>query len=242
MSRPNTTLSHGGRPSQTPRRTRTGSPGRVPGRRRKALTLTATGIGLSIMLSGCSAQWASMSPSLAVKKSTAQTVSSTATATPSATPSSTSTATTADPFAGGELADGSVEHSQQAGDAELVVRYWIDGTSDDVHLSAELKGADRKHTVKVTQFAATLVAADGTQTALADDQGEFVLTPPYSYGSVLALPTTTATTATTAATIQVRFDLLLETAPGSGSFYRQTVLDTVELSSGDTSASEGASQ
>lgn len=64
-----------------------------------------------------------------------------------------------------------------------------------------------------------------------------MLTPPYSYTSALALPKT----AESASTLSIRFDLLLETAPGSGAFYRQTVLDTVALHAADAS-DKGASE
>jgi hypothetical protein len=92
--------------------------------------------------------------------------------------------------------------------------------------------------VKVTRFAATLDSSDGSSVPLADDQGEFVLTPPYSYTSALAVPDETAAlTNRTSRTIDVRFDLLIETAPGSGAFYRQTVLDTVALNATSGSSS-----
>jgi hypothetical protein len=138
------------------------------------------------------------------------------------------------------------------GNHQLVVNYWTDSSlateagGDVIHLSASLKGADRKHAVKVTRFAATLDSTTGSQVSsvpLADDQGEFVLTPPYSYTTALALPTTPATqTAALAAstrTLSIRFDLLVETAPGSGTYFRQTVLDDVVLSRG---SSEGVSK
>ena len=259
MSRPSTTLSPDERPSQTPRRTRlTGSKRPVPGRRFRTAALAASILTLPVLLSGCSTEWASMSPSLSVKKPNLESVANVSTATPTATPTSTATATatpaptttgtTADPFAGGELAAGSVKHTQPVGDHSLVISYWTDGTTGEVHLSATLKGADQKHAVKVTRFAASLDSSDGTDVSLADDQGEFVLTPPYSYTSALAVPDPTATAGVTR-TIDVRFDLLLETAPGSGAFYRQTVLDTVALNatSGSSSsevagASEGESK
>ncbi|GLY27377.1 hypothetical protein Kisp02_07420 [Kineosporia sp. NBRC 101731] len=239
-------MSHGGRPSQTPRHhSPTQSNGRVPGRlgknRRQRVALVASFLALPVFLSGCSTEWASMSPSLTAKTPAARSVVPTPHAT--ATPSPTATATTAsvNPFAGGELADGSAKHTQAVGDHSLVVNYWTDDSDTSVHLSAELKGADSLHAVKVTRFAATLEHSDGSNVSLADDQGEFVLTPPYSYTSALAIPTATDTADRT---IDVRFDLLVETEPGSGAFYRQTVLDTVALnvSSSSEAASEGASQ
>lgn len=250
MSRPRTILSHGRRPSQTPRRSGTSAgnrrvPGLAPKRRLKHAALVASALSLPLFLSGCSMEWASMSPSVSMAKTDVKNV---ATVTkPSPTPSASSTpavTATPDPFADGDLAGGSVEHSKPVGDHALVINYWTDGVSTDVHLSAELEGADRDHAVKVTRFAATLSGGDGAETPLADDQGEFVLTPPFSYTSALALPAVTGESSTT---LDIRFDLLVETAPGSGAFYRQTVLDTVALNAGSTRSSsevvsEGAAQ
>jgi hypothetical protein len=163
-----------------------------------------------------------MSPSLTAGQPKLENVSKVTTSTPTAAPTPTATPEAVPAKIGGDLANGSLQRSRPVGDDALVISYWTEGDDSDVHLSAVLKGADRKHAVKVTRFAATVGTADGGEVSLADDQGEFVLTPPYSYGSALALPET-------AQTLSIRFDLLLETAPGSGAFYRQTVLDTVAL-------------
>lgn len=239
MSRPH----RGRRPSQTPIRTsstasKTQQTGRVPGRNARRVALAASFLTLPLFLSGCSGEWASMSPSLTAKKPNLEKVSQVTTPEPTATATATPTpeATPANPFAGGDLENGALKHDRQVGDHSLVINYWTNGGTDpDVHLSAELKGADRDHAVKVTRFAASLDSSDGTSVPLADDQGEFVLTPPYSYTSALALPTQEADPGRTSRTIDVRFDLLLETAPGSGAFYRQTVLDTVALNAADAS-------
>ena len=260
MSRPGKIKFHGRRPSQTPRRTSsTSAPsstderlGRVPGRSVRRIALAASILTLPLLLSGCSGEWASMSPSLTAKKPEMENVAKVTTATPEATPGSTPSATStspANPFADGDLADGSLKHSQQVGDHSLVINYWTDGNGTaDVHLSAELKGADSDHAVKVTRFAASVDSSDGSTVPLADDQGEFVLTPPFSYTSALALPDRpdpgAAADTEVSSTIDVRFDLLVETTPGSGAFYRQTVLDTVALNASSSSevVSEGASE
>lgn len=230
----------GRRPSQTPIRTSTTASstqqrnGRVPGR----IALAASFLTLPLFLSGCSGEWASMSPSLTAKKPNLEKVSQVTTPEPTATSTPSATPTLVNPFAGGDLENGALKHERQVGDHSLVINYWTNGGTDpDVHLSAELKGADRDHAVKVTRFAASLDSSDGTSVPLADDQGEFVLTPPYSYTSALALPSQEADPGRTSRTIDVRFDLLLETAPGSGAFYRQTVLDSVALD-----AAEGATK
>jgi hypothetical protein len=140
-------------------------------------------------------------------------------------------------------------HQLPIGNHTLVVHYWTDGTlsteagSDVVHLSAALKGADSKHAVKVTLFTASVETATGSQVStvqLANDQGEFILTPPYSYTTAIALPATPAASTATAGTetLSIRFDLLVETAPGSGAYFRQTVLDDVVLTRG----TEGVTQ
>jgi len=267
MSRPISTGSQQGCPSQTPepvhpqchlqvhpqpatrQNPRRHRFGRVPGRRLRDLTLITSGLAAVLLLSGCSTQWASMSPSISRSQATTDTVATTSSAVPASTASTTGTSTTGtsdgsatssasaaptDPFTGGELADGSVQHIRATGDADLVIRYWTEGTGTAVRLSALLRGTDRRHAVKVTGFTATGRTADGSDRVLVDDQGEFVLTPPYSYTSALALPTQ----GTPVASIVVRFDLLVETEPGSGAFYRQTVLDTVAL--GPADAGQGA--
>jgi hypothetical protein len=215
------------------------------------LTLAAAALAGSVLLSGCSAQWTSMSPSIAAvhnkisnhKVATVSKLTST-----TVTPTATATATTApDPFESGDLSTNSLVHQLPIGNHTLVVHYWTDSMlsteagNNVVHLSAALKGADSKHAVKVTLFTASVETAAGSQVStvqLANDQGEFVLTPPYSYTTAIALPTTpTASTASTATagteTLSIRFDLLVETAPGTGAYFRQTVLDDVVLIRGN---------
>lgn len=156
-----------------------------------------------------------------------------------------------DSLRSGDLDRGSLVHQLALGNHLLVIHYWSDSKlateagGDIVHLSAALQGADRKHTVKVTRFTAaagTTTAAQDSTVQLADDRGEFVLTPPYSYTTALALPITARTRTTGLApgtqTLSIRFDLLIETDPGSGTYFRQSVLDNVVLTRG----SEGATK
>jgi hypothetical protein len=51
--------------------------------------------------------------------------------------------------------------------------------------------------------------------------------PPLSYTTALSLPGTASTAASL--TVSVQFDLLVETERGSERYFRQTVLDTLEL-------------
>ena len=62
---------------------------------------------------------------------------------------------------------------------------------------------------------------------MAEDRGEFALQPPYSYGTALVL--TPSAPVAEQVTLSVQFDLLVETEPGAERYFRQTVLDTVEL-------------
>jgi hypothetical protein len=105
-------------------------------------------------------------------------------------------------------------------------RTWRARDTKTVQLSAHVEGGGTAQTLKVTQFLAT--ADDGiTRTTVLDDRGEFVITPPFSYTTALSvLPS--AARATTL-TLYVQFDLLVETAPKSGAFFRQTVLDSITL-------------
>ena len=185
-----------------------------------------------------------MSPSIATVHTSTATSQRVATARKDAVvPASSIKTTGTSATSSGDLDQGSLVHQVSTNGHLLVIRYWTDGTpaseagSPVVHLSATLKGADRKHAVKVTRFSATLETAVPGGAAgtvqLADDRGEFVLTPPYSYTTALALPVTTSgTTATPTRTLSIGFDLLVETAPGSGTYFRQTVLDQVVLSRG----------
>jgi hypothetical protein len=121
-----------------------------------------------------------------------------------------------------------------AGSYQLVVNYW---TSQDpaswtadlsavLHLSAHLENDHDKNAVKVSRFVATL--DDGTSTAtLFDDRGAFAIQPPFSYGGALTIHPVNGKAV--AATVAVEFDLLIETAPKSGQFFRQTALDTIHL-------------
>ena len=134
----------------------------------------------------------------------------------------------------GDLSHGSLTRKLAAGDRTLVIDYWTDADPASLtaavpsvlKLSAHIEDADGTHAVKVTRFLATL--DDGKAIAtVSEDRGEFVLTPPYSYGTALTLRPTDPTAS--AVTLSVEFDLLVETAPGSGAFFRQTVLDNVRI-------------
>jgi hypothetical protein len=139
------------------------------------------------------------------------------------------------PRPAGELDPGSVTHVVAAGDRQLVVDWWTTGSpttwtaagEKTIQLSAHLEGGDDSRIeVLVTRFSAVL--DDGTsRTSLSDDQGEFALQAPYTYGTALTLPASAA--GVTSASVDLQFDLLVETEPGSQRYFRQTVLDSLVL-------------
>lgn len=88
-------------------------------------------------------------------------------------------------------------------------------------MSTQLTGASTT-AVKVSAFTASV---DGTP--IKRDEGGFVVTPPYSYTSAVQLPALPSVT--TKATILFTFELLVETSPGSNQFFRQTVVDTLNV-------------
>jgi hypothetical protein len=223
-------------------------------RLRRAPARSATFLGLiagAALLTGCAVpDVASMSPNLPQRhhSTAAPTAASTSAPTAATTPAPATPA--ADPADGettstentivtpardlGDLYRGSLTHKLAAGDRTLVIDYWTDADPKTlsatvptiVKLSAHLEDGDTTHAVKVSRFLAT--ADDGTSSAtLSDDRGEFVVTTPYSYGTALTVHP--ANPAATSVTLSIQFDLLVETVPGSGAFFRQTVLDSVRI-------------
>jgi hypothetical protein len=216
------------------------------GRRARLLIIV---LGVPLAVSGCSMQPLSMSRRLGTSAaSPTKTVTAPATATArttttsaaaassAATASSAASAAAEPPLVRGALATGSVVRTLAAGGRTLVVDYWTSQpvatwTSDRnvaINVSAHMAGSDTRHAVLVTRFTAALdVDASSEASVLREDSGRFVMTPPYSYGSTVLMPSQPATART--ATISVEFDLLIETVPGSGQYFRQTVLDSVQL-------------
>ena len=131
----------------------------------------------------------------------------------------------------GDLSRGSVTHSLGAAAHNLIVNYWMTDdaaalTPDDapiIRLSAHIDGAPDGNAIKVTRFNARV---DALGTVLANDQGDFAVQPPYSYSSGVVVPANPSARSTQ---ILFTFDLLTETAPGTGIYTRQTVLDTVTV-------------
>jgi hypothetical protein len=222
-------------------------------RLRRIPTRSATFVGLiagALFLSGCAMpQVASMSPHLPERPAAAPSTPASPTAAPQASAAASAPADATDGETTsaettivnshadrGDLYRGSLTRKLSAGDRTVVVDYWTDAdpktfsatTSTVVKLSAHLEGSDSSSAteVKVSRFLAT--EDDGTTTTtLSEDRGEFVITSPYSYGTALTVRPADPTA--TSVTLSVQFELLVETAPGSGAYARQTVLDSVRI-------------
>jgi hypothetical protein len=198
----------------------------------------ALGAALLTGLTGCEWPDVSMSPGL---EAAAPATSEPAARTSEAPEAADETATTAEVAVvptpvrpAGDLDAGSLTRALPAGDRTVVVDYWTTGqatawtAADDktIQVAAHVEGGDGETEVLVTRFSAT--TDDGTARVLAaEDRGEFALMPPFSYTTALTL--TEATPTATSLTVTVQFDLLVETEPGSSRYFRQTVLDILEL-------------
>ncbi|MET1088841.1 MAG: hypothetical protein ABWY04_17260 [Arthrobacter sp.] len=130
-----------------------------------------------------------------------------------------------------DLADGSASHALGAAGNQLVVDYW---TTDDVsmwtsesspiiQLSAKVAGSVEDKAVKITRFNARV---DALNAVLANDTGDFAVGDPNSYSSAVLVPGHPGADSTR---IVFTYDLLTETAPGTGIFTRQTVMDSLTL-------------
>jgi hypothetical protein len=194
----------------------------------------AAAIGLSVAvlaaLTGCSWPDVSMSPGIAAE----DTPAAAGRVATDADPGTELVADASPARPAGDLDTGSLTRVLPAGDRTVVVDYWTTETATEwtaagtktVQLSAHLEGGDPDQTVLVTRFLAT--ADDGTtRTVVAEDRGEFAVTPPFGYGTALSLPPSAADAGEVSLAVQL--ELLLETEPGSGRYFRQTVLDSLEL-------------
>lgn len=157
------------------------------------------------------------------------------TTSPTPQPSPSASASAAAPVrASGPLDTGTVTHRLKQGTFTVQLTYWTSdnaklytaASSKTLNVSAHIEDADNTHRITVSTFQVT--QDDGTKRAVAaTDSGKFDVTPPYPYSTVVTLPA--ATTGATKLTLTVRLDLLVETAPDSGSYYRSTALDTLTL-------------
>jgi hypothetical protein len=207
---------------------------------RSRAAAVAVGAALLAGLTGCEWPDVSMSPDIAAEAAAEETAEPTAaaadeTAADETAADDTAVATPSAPARpAGDLDAGALTRTLPAGDRTVVIDYW---TADEattwtaaedktIQLAAHVEGGDADTEVLVTRFAAT--TDDGrSRTLAAEDRGEFALMPPFSYTTALSLPGTASTA--TSLTVSVQFDLLVETEPGSERYFRQTVLDALEL-------------
>ena len=201
---------------------------------RRRLGVLAVSGAVIALLTGCTLPDVSLSPGFSQAAArTSAPPSSRPAASPSASPTTTPASTTP-PRRSGDLDTGTVTHSLAAGERTVVVDYWTTQNAKEwrargtktIQVSAHVEGGGTLVTVEVTRFLVT--ADDGTQrTTAAQDDGQFVITPPFSYSNVISL--LPSSPRATGVTLYVQFDLLVETAHNSGEFFRQTVLDTLTL-------------
>jgi hypothetical protein len=134
----------------------------------------------------------------------------------------------------GPLDTGTVTHRLKQGTFTVQLTYWTSdnaklytaGSVKTINVAAHVEDADSTHRISVSTF--QVVQDDGARRAtVTTDNGRFDVTPPYPYNTVVTLPA--ATTGASRLTLTIRFDLLVETAPKSNSYYRSTALDTLTL-------------
>lgn len=157
----------------------------------------------------------------------------TATPSPAATPATTPVAAPAPVpvVITNDLANGSVSHDLGAAGNHLIVDYWTTSnvttwtpeSSPIIQLSAKVAGTIEDKIIKITRFNARV---DALSAVLANDTGDFAIGDPDSYSSAVLIPSHPGATNTR---IVFTFDLLTETAPGTGVFTRQTVMDSLTI-------------
>lgn len=131
----------------------------------------------------------------------------------------------------GDLATGSQTHRVGAAAHALVLDYWTaenvsEWTPDSspiINLTAHIEGPATGEAIRVTRFEAKLA---GSGTLLATDTGSFAVEPPFAYSSGVVVP---ANPQGKSSKVIFTIDLLTETAPGSGVFTRQTVIDALTI-------------
>jgi hypothetical protein len=205
--------------------------------RRRGLFVVALGATVLAGATGCTLPDVSLSPGVtqaAGSPSTGAAAANATATTPTAPAATTTPRATGPTRRSGDLDSGTATHSLPAGARTVVIDYWTTSNAKrwraagtkSIQLAAHIEGGGSVATVQVTKFLAT--ADDGTsRSTVAQDDGQFAITPPFSYSSVISL--TPSSPRAKAVTLYVQFDLLVETAPRSGQFFRQTVQDSLQL-------------
>lgn len=130
-----------------------------------------------------------------------------------------------------DLADGSASHALGAAGNQLIVDYWstdnvsmwTSESSPIIQISAKVAGTIANKEVKITRFNARI---DALNVVLANDTGDFAIGDPNSYSSAVLVPANPGAASTR---IVFTYDLLTETAPFTGVFTRQTVMDSITI-------------
>lgn len=223
-------------------------PGATPPCRRTGRRPVALALGASVLLlAGCGTPpWKEGSAaSPAAGTGTASASPTSASASPTAASASPSASPT--PSMVNDLAEGSITHQLTAGAVQVTVRYWstlplaqwAPGVVKPLNLSltgrlnapASQKVYLDKATAVVTPYGAG-GALDGPAPVVdkATSNPGYVIRNPYSYSQVFQLPA--VSTDATSVTIMLTYDVLVQTAPGSKDYARQTASDqlTVPLS------------
>lgn len=192
---------------------------------------TRAAVGLLLVVAATILSACSVPGVTAQKAKSSSSSSSPAKATPTAVSPRTPTVHRAAKVTPNIFAPGTVSHTVTFGDQALTIKYYtVGGPAWDgrapvpVQFSAHVEGSDGKHTLKISTFVSTFTAGSVT-TTVGKDQGPFVITPPFSYGGAFTVPSTRATVGT----VTNEFTLLVETAPKSGQFFRDTVIDSLKL-------------
>lgn len=124
----------------------------------------------------------------------------------------------------GELDTGATQHKVTAQGKTLVLEYsteqdplkWTSGKRANVWLYANMPKASEIVTTKIVYVR----IEDSEGTVVLEDSGSFVVTPPYTYGTVIA---------TYPRDLYLTIDILTETEEDSGEFYKQRFVDKLTL-------------
>lgn len=125
-----------------------------------------------------------------------------------------------------DLAEGALVHEVPVGAGSILFDYWTDTVpsewkdGDIVPVNVSLKTSGSGEMV----YSATSVAAWTQDEELYHDEGDYTLTPPFSYFTTLLIPVSELGTDLT-----VRADIIIETFKDSGEYVKVSVADTLQL-------------
>jgi hypothetical protein len=184
---------------------------------RRTRVATAAFVPVALLgMSGCSMDFASMAPDVAAIRQSQDADRPAEQKSIEATPAS-------------DLASGSTRHVRRISEMSVVLDYWTEhaddvreGESAAVSLAVGVERSN-ENAGEITITHVELVGDRGE--VLVSDTGEFVVTPPFSYQTEFVTPSSTKTEQE----VRARIDLLVETEPHSGTFFRRTVIDTLRL-------------